>query len=416
MSLVMPLNSKRSKSLLASLCVLLFAAGPALALVVAQNYDSSLTSTLAPYATGNYASLAGKSNPIGSIATDGKALWVRYEAQNPQSSSVNQITRISDGLDQSDLSNQCGESSLTGPLNKKPGMTSTNIVFDGTNVATLAQTTGSNTLSNTAVGTLPAIICFRNTATGSLSYASLKFTPSSISDQPTWSNRVFYEVKLMFDGASYWSSMINYDGYYYISKLSRIDSTTFAVTTANTVKLSGTLLDYVWDGNSVVALEPGKIEKITTTSTGIAITDSIILPTMCTSTSTSSVYGNLAFDGINLWASVGSGSTKSIACAELTKISPQKTLTKVTLPALLAGPMALDQPGYSSASGAPSDSATYIWLADYVSGTLTKIETQSGSVKATYKVGSGTNGVVFDGNYIWASNQLSKNIFKMRVR
>ena len=58
---------------------------------------------------------------------------------------------------------------------------------------------------------------------------------------------------------------------------------------------------------------------------------------------------------------------------------------------------------------------TNIWVTNYSSGTVSKINPVSNTVTATVTVGTNPSGVAFDGTNIWVTNVGSGTVSKIRV-
>jgi YVTN family beta-propeller protein len=58
---------------------------------------------------------------------------------------------------------------------------------------------------------------------------------------------------------------------------------------------------------------------------------------------------------------------------------------------------------------------TQIWVANYGSNSLSKINTIKNELEATVPVGYGPSGVAFDGKFIWVANCGSNNVSKIDI-
>ena len=76
----------------------------------------------------------------------------------------------------------------------------------------------------------------------------------------------------------------------------------------------------------------------------------------------------------------------------------------------------LDQPGYSANTGRDLDPKTYMWTANYSNNTVSKIDVATGTVIATYPVGTNPFGIAFDGTNIWVTNNTSSTVTKIQAR
>ena len=55
---------------------------------------------------------------------------------------------------------------------------------------------------------------------------------------------------------------------------------------------------------------------------------------------------------------------------------------------------------------------TELWVTNYASNTVTKLNSIDGAVQGTFAVGSGPRGVAFDGSNIWVANTVSNTLSK----
>jgi YVTN family beta-propeller protein len=150
-------------------------------------------------------------------------------------------------------------------------------------------------------------------------------------------------------------------------------------TTANAV---------MFDGQSMwVAIERlgrGSLEKITASGQVLSVTPVGIAPV------------EMTFDGANVWVTNYDSSSVSI-------VDSQGELIKTILLKPTARPEGIFYDG------------KYMWVANNGSGenTVTKIDTATETVLATYAVGNGPDSVAFDGTYIWVTNSYSDNVMKL---
>jgi DNA-binding beta-propeller fold protein YncE len=55
----------------------------------------------------------------------------------------------------------------------------------------------------------------------------------------------------------------------------------------------------------------------------------------------------------------------------------------------------------------------YIWVSNYGTGTISKIEPRFGSVVSSFAVGRGPSAVLFDGRNIWVASSGSNSVLKV---
>ena len=117
------------------------------------------------------------------------------------------------------------------------------------------------------------------------------------------------------------------------------------------------------------------------------------------------------FDGTSIWTANYIGNSVS-------KINPSTGAIVGTynLPAG-SGPngIVLDQPGYSANTGNALDAKTYMWTANYGNNTVSKIDVATGTVIASYPVGSNPWSIAFDGTNIWVTNGGDGTVTKLLI-
>lgn len=293
--------------------------------------------------------------------------------------------------------------------NYATGIYPTGVVFDRTNIW-VANTYGNSVTKlsgstgaligtyNLASGSQPVALAFDGTYVWTANSGTNNVTKITASNGAIVGTYATGNMPygIVFDGTYIWTA--NYSGT--VTKLSTAGSVQATYTAAGApyaIAYDGTA---VWTANSVgdSVTRIGPVDAMGTIGVNTYPLEAGSKPR------------GIAFDGINIWTANNNGKVAKLSLAgAVLAYYP-------TTPGGNSIGIAFDQPGYSSNANRQLDPKTYLWVANFGNGSVSKVDVLTGAVVANYPVGKNPFGIVFDGNNIWVANANSNSVTKIAAR